>query len=112
MKKEPWSPADATGYIRRIALRSIESGQVIFTRHASSRMQERSLLMGDVLYVLKHGFVYDDPEPCKRMPNCFRYAIESTSPNSDNRTVRVIVIPDAENGNNIKIVTVMWKDEK
>ncbi len=113
MKEQPWKPADATEYIRRIAQRSAESGQTVFTtRHAAQRMLERSLIMGDVLYVLKHGFVYEDPVPCKHVPGCYRYAIESTTPNSGNRTVRVIVVPDAEKGNNIKIITVMWKDEK
>ncbi len=107
MKKQPWSPADATEIIRKLA---DGKGQTAFTRHASERMRERDIIMGDVLYVLKNGFVHDDPVACEKTPGLFKYAIESTAPNSRGRTVRVIVIPDATRGGSIKIVTVMWKD--
>ena len=107
MKKQPWSPADATEIIRNIAK---GHGQVAFTRHASKRMQERGLIMGDVLYVLRNGFVHDDPVACEKTKGFFKYAIESTTPNSNSRTVRVIVIPDASKGGALKVVTVMWKD--
>ncbi len=107
MKKQPWSPADATEIIRKI---SNGRGQVAFTRHASERMRKRRLIMGDVLYVLKNGFVHDEPVECEKTPGFFKYAIESTTPNSNGRTVRVIVIPDPARGGALKIVTVMWKD--
>jgi len=107
MKKQPWSPADATEIIRNIAR---GRGQTALTRHASERMRERGLIMGDVLYVLKNGFVHDEPVECERTQGFFRYAIESTTPNSNGRTVRVIVIPDPARGGALKIVTVMWKD--
>lgn len=72
-------------------------------------MLERDLLVSDVLFVLKHGFVYEPPEPSSR-PELFRYKVETRTPNSGNRIVRVIAIPD-EPRCWIKVVTVMWADE-
>ncbi|MBI1867735.1 MAG: DUF4258 domain-containing protein [Methylocystis sp.] len=71
-------------------------------------MRERDLIMSDVLYVLKQGFVFDDPQESTR-PGLHKYAVQSRSPNSGSRTVRVVAIPDA-NRCQIKIVTVMWVD--
>ena len=64
--------------------------------------------MSDVLYVLKQGFVYDEAQESSR-PDCFKYKIETRSPNSGSRTVRVIALPDAVRCT-IKVVTVMWVD--
>lgn len=71
-------------------------------------MKERDLIVSDVLHVLKHGFVYDNPEPATQR-GCFKYKIETTSP-AGSRVVRVVAIPWA-NPPEIKIVTVMWRDE-
>lgn len=73
------------------------------------RLADRGLLTGDVLFVLKYGFVYGDPTPATR-PDFYRYEMESRTPNSDGRSVRVVVIPDAMNLI-CKIVPVMWVDE-
>ena len=54
--KEPWSPADATSAIREIARHG--KFKITLTGHARDRMVERDLTMGDLLYVLKNGFVY------------------------------------------------------
>jgi len=77
--------------------------------HAMQRLAERGLLTGDVLFVLKHGFVHGEASPATR-PDYFRYEMESRTPNSEGRTVRVVVIPDHANLT-CKIVTVMWVDE-
>ena len=105
-KEQPWPPAEATNMIRAIAKSDCLS--IITASHAREQMLERRLIMGDVLYVLKHGFVYDEPQNSTRA-GCYKYAIQSRSPNSGSRTVRVIAIPDA-NRCYIKIVTVMWVD--
>ena len=47
--------------------------------------------MGDLLHLLKQGFVYDEAVPATR-EGYFRYAVESTTPNSDGRAVRAITI--------------------
>lgn len=66
--------------------------------------------MSDVLYLLKKGFVYDDPEPATQ-PGLYKYKMETRTPNSNNRVVRLIVIPDAATCW-VKPVSVMWVDEK
>jgi hypothetical protein len=73
-------------------------------------MEERDLVMGDVLYLLKNGFVYEEPEPSTNK-RFYKYCMESKTPNSRNRAVRVVVIPDQYRCE-LKIVTVMWVDEK
>jgi hypothetical protein len=72
-------------------------------------MLERELILGDVLYLLKHGFVFDPADPSTR-PEYFKYKVECKTPNSVNRDVRVVAIPDWRT-KEIKIITVMWKDE-
>ena len=82
---------------------------IAYKRHATDRIAERGLIISDVLYVLKHGFVLMEPEPSTRA-GYNKYAIESKCPNGGNRAVRVIVIPDKKTCF-LKIVSVMWVDE-
>jgi len=72
-------------------------------------MLDRNLIMGDVRYVLRSGFVFDEPEEATKA-GYFKYRVEGTTPSSDGRTVRIVVIPDG--GVELKIVTVMWRDER
>ncbi|KQO76409.1 DUF4258 domain-containing protein [Methylobacterium sp. Leaf88] len=104
---QPWKPPLATSEIRKLA--RDEQLPMTYTMHIRERLAERDLTTGDVLYVLKHGFVYEDPEPSTR-PGYYKYRIESRSPNSGSRTIRVVVIPDANNCQ-MKLVTVMYVDE-
>lgn len=105
--EEPWGPADATTAIRDAARH--EKFRVTLTGHARQRMSERDLIMGDLLYVLKNGFVYAPPERATQ-PDLWKYCIETRSPNSGNRVVRLVVIRDVSRLW-AKIVTVMWADE-
>jgi len=107
IKPQPWTPADATEYIRKIAVS--DDLTLIPTRHALDQMAERNLYTGDVLYILKQGFVLDDGDESTRR-GFYKYKMESRSPNSGSRTVRVVAIPDAERCQ-LKIVTVMWVDD-
>jgi hypothetical protein len=106
IRPQPWSPADATIHIRAMALS--DTLTLIPTRHALDQMKERGLMTGDILYVLKQGFVLNQPNESTRM-GFYKYEMESRSPNSGNRTVRVVAIPDASRSH-VKIVTVMWVD--
>jgi Domain of unknown function (DUF4258) len=105
--KEPWSPADATTAIRKLAIH--EGFTITLAHHARQRIAERDLNMGDLLYVLKNGFVYESPEQATQ-PDLWKYKIETRSPNSGNRVVRAVVIPDVSK-NWAKIITLMWADE-
>lgn len=104
---QPWKPPEATNEIRKLARK--DSLPLTYTSHIRERMAERDLTTGDVLYVLKHGFVYDAPEESTR-PGYYKYRIDSRSPNSGSRTVRVVAIPDVIHCE-MKLVTVMYVDE-
>jgi len=103
-----WNKKDATNEIRNIA-RS-KKLTYSYTKHAKERMLERSLFNGDILYVLRNGFIHLDPIPSTR-ENYNKYAMECPCPNSRRRAVRVIVIPDKQTCF-LKAVSVMWVDEK
>ena len=104
---QPWKPAEATTKIREIGRDARLT--ITYTGHARDQMHDRELFAGDVLYVLKNGFVYANPAAATQ-PGLWKYLVETRTPNSGNRIVCVVAIPD---GNKIwvKIVTVMWVDE-
>lgn len=104
---QPWGPAEATRKIN--GLSKDQQLNLSYTRHAKERLSERALVVSDVLYVLRNGFVYDPPENAT-VRSLYKYKIESQSPNSGARTVRLIAIPQEES-KEIKVVTVMWRDE-
>lgn len=104
---QPWKPADATRCLN--ALGQIEDVAISFQIHAQERLIERGLLFGDVLHVLKYGFIHLPSEPATR-PNFFKYRVTTTTPNSEKRSIALVVIPDPK-ALAIKLVTVMWQDE-
>lgn len=101
----PMSPRQATEAIRSKCGPDLT---LSLTTHAREQMDRRGLIVGDVLHVMRVGFVYDEGEPSTR-PGLYKYRMESVTPNSNGRTVRIVVIPS--NTCAVKIVTVMWKDE-
>lgn len=105
---QPWSPADATTWLNELA--SEETLDLAITMHAQDRLGERGLIVGDLLYLLRRGFVYDPPEQAIRA-EFWKYVVEGSTPNSESRTVRTVAIPDCVR-KQIKIVTIMWKDER
>ena|SRR5260370_37305555 len=103
---EPLGPAAATRFIRgkygpQLGLR--------YTRHAREQMLLRGLIVSDVLHVIRHGFVYERGEESTR-DGFFKYKMECVTPNSNGRTVRLVLIPSQSCW--IKVVTAMWADEK
>jgi Domain of unknown function (DUF4258) len=107
IKPQPWSPADATHAIRGLGADSRLS--LSYTSHFKERLIERGLFIGDVLFVLKNGFVFEQASPANQI-NFYKYKIETLTPNSNNRIVRVVAIPDPTRCW-MKLVTVMWVDE-
>lgn len=104
--KEPWTPAQATDRIRSIASGKFD---ISYKNHAKDQLIERDLIMGDLMYLVKNGFVYEHAEEATRPP-FWKYQIQCTTPNSKNREVRAVVIPDWKR-KQIKVVTIMWADE-
>jgi hypothetical protein len=105
-KPQPWDPGDATDNIREIA---VQEFALSLTGHVEERMEERGLATGDILHLLKRGFVYEQAQPTTR-PTCFKYCVDGTTPNSESRTVRLVCIPSTD-PLEIKIITIMWRDE-
>ena len=105
MGPRPWSIAVATQKINETA-RS-DRLDLSFKLHAIDQMRDRGLVMGDVLHVLKFGFVLNDPQPATQ-PGFFKYVVTAETPNGDGRKIGVVVIPDGQN--QLKIITVMWRD--
>ena len=105
MEGEPLDAAAATAFIRSLYGPSLN---LRWTKHASHRMHERDLIVGDLLHVIKHGFVFEPGEPSSR-PGIFKYTMQGVTPNSNGRTVKAVLIP-APSGS-VKVVTVMWADE-
>jgi hypothetical protein len=104
---EPWKPAHATERIRAIA-RS-QGMSMSWKKHVVQRLTERDLIMGDLHYLLRNGFVYEAAEEATRKPY-WKYQIQCTTPNSKGREVRAVIIPDWQR-KCIKVVTIMWADE-
>ncbi|WP_100002201.1 DUF4258 domain-containing protein [Phyllobacterium zundukense] len=104
---QPWNPGRATDEIRAIA--KDRKLVLSYKLHAGERLAERNLIMSDVLYALRNGFVYQQPIPATRAGH-FRYRVECRTPNSGSRAIGVVVIP-AKTGCLIKIISVMWIDE-
>lgn len=93
---------------RRIHAYARTDFELAYTRHAAERLRERGVLISDVNHVLAHGYIGEEPVESSRQ-GYFKYKICSKSPNSGNREICLIVIPDPERSA-IKVVTVMWKD--
>jgi hypothetical protein len=105
---QPWKPAKATNMINEISRHKM--CDFSYKLHAKERMDERGLLVSDVLYVLRHGYVYAEPE-ASTLNGFYKYQVESQSPNSGARFLRVVAVPDAKS-RQIKVITIMWRDEK
>ena len=100
-----WSIETAERQIHAYARADFE---LAYTGHAAERLRERDILISDVNYVLTHGYIGEDPVESSRPGYC-RYKICGKSPNSGNREICLVVIPDPQRPA-IKVVTVMWKD--
>lgn len=103
---EPWTPAQATDRIRYIANGDFGLSYKV---HARDQLEDRGLIMGDIKYLLQHGFIYEPAEEATRKPY-WKYKMQCRTPNSKNREVRAVIIPDWKR-RGIKLVTVMWADE-
>ena len=102
-----WTPAKATERLRAMA----RSGtlKLHWTGAVKEKLKLIDLSMGDALHVLESGFVHQPSVPASRN-GMFKYCMEAPTPNSNNRIVRVVVIPSEQKGV-VKIVDVQWVDD-
>ena len=82
---EPWTPAQGTERIRAIA--QSEEMSLAWKDHAKDQLTDRGLIMGDLHYLLRNGFVYEPAEEATSEP-FWKYQIQCTTPNSKSREVR------------------------
>jgi hypothetical protein len=69
---EPWTPAQATERIRRMA--GADEFDLVLSGHAEEQMEERGITIPDVLYVMQNGFVYDAPTKATRR-GFYKYSV-------------------------------------
>jgi hypothetical protein len=105
---QPWKPGVATTRVNAIARN--KQCDLALTLHARERLAQRGLVIGDLLYVLKNGYVYEEPEE-STIAGLYRYKIENQTPNSGARFLRAVVVPDGKSCQ-IKVITIMWRDER
>lgn len=101
-----WTPAEATNRINAYA--KDPTFDLSPAKHVSERLLLRDLMMADLRYLLRWGFVYDEPQSASRQ-GYYKYKIEGGTPNSANQVLAAIVIPGPPCA--IKVVTIMWRDE-
>ena len=107
MPQTPLRPTVATEKIRELGNNARLN--IAYMEHFRQRLLDRDLIVSDALFIIRKGFIYSHPEKASQT-GMFKYAIETRTPNSGNRTVRAIIIPDFERVW-IKFVTIMWADE-
>ncbi len=108
-KSKCWSAMQAEKSIHAYAQQSADL-ELAYTMHAKQRIEERNIIMSDILHILACGHIDDEPKESSRPGYC-KYRICGKSPNSGNREICLIVIPDPAKAA-IKIITVMWKDQQ
>lgn len=108
-------PPPLSGAVVTQVLREMVKGPLgpnfFIKQHFKERLLERDLLMGDVLHLFKFGYVYDEAVLSSRPP-FYKYSLEGTTPNSEGRTVKIILILPGEHNRDCSLVTIMWKDEE
>ena len=100
------TPAKATEKIRGLA--QDEHLSLYFTSHYRQRLEERQLINSDTLHLLSTGFVYEEGEP-STVRGLWKYRVTGKTPNSNNRSVVIVVIPDFSD-RSLKFVTIFWRD--
>ena len=106
-----WLPEEAERKIHGYA-KDDGNLDLAYTKHAKTRMSERDIFISDVKYILAHGHIDEQPEHSTRSQDgYFKYKICGKSPNSGNREICLVVIPDIHKPA-VKIITAMWRDEK
>lgn len=103
-----WSISEAETRLHAYAALGNDGLELALTRHARERMEERGIIVSDILHVLAVGHIYDEPMVSTRPGYC-KFRICGKSPNSGGREICLVVVPDPGRPA-IKLITVMWKD--
>lgn len=82
-ESECWSISEAETQLHAYAVLDGDELEFAFTSHAAARMEERGIIVSDILHFLATGRIYDEPTASTRQGYC-RYKICGKSPNSGN----------------------------
>ena len=107
MGDTPLSSRQATEEIRRLS--SNLDTDWYSTTHIKERMAERSLVISDIKHLLKTGYVYEDGK-ASTQKGFWKYKVVGRTPNSENRSLVTVVIPDSTT-KSLKLVTIYWQDD-
>ena len=66
-KIECWSIEDAEKIIHDYARGRREILELAYTEHAKARMEERDIIVSDILHVLARGYINEEPEESTRV---------------------------------------------
>ncbi len=79
--------------------------ELSYTGHAEERMERRGIIASDIAHVLENGHVCDEPVSTSRAGYCM-YKICGRTPNTENRQICVVVIPNPHKPA-IKVITAI-----
>lgn len=92
---------------RRIRAAAEDSTNVVITEHAKERMQQRGIVVRDVLTVLRTGFVDSDPIPARAGEWKCKVTKKLAMGARTTGVVTVIAV-----NSRLIVLTVEWEDEK
>ena len=104
--KQSLTPSVATEKIRTLA--SDDNANWWTTDHYKKQLNERDTISSDIKHLLRAGYVYKEGTE-STVPGLWKCQLEGQTPNSNNRTIVVVIISDFSD-RSIKFVTVFWRD--
>ena len=104
--KQCLTPGGATKKIWKLA--GDDNTDWWITDHFKNQLKERNIISSDIKHLLRTGYVYKEGTE-STVPGLWKFQLEGQTPNSNNRTIVVVIIPDFSD-KSIKFVTVFWRD--
>lgn len=98
--EKPLDPIEATDRIRSAAR---SPHRLTWVDQVTSKMGSLGLWMGDLLHVLRVGCVLQPGQPSTH-PGLFKYVVEGKSPNSRDKTLKIVAM--LSTGNWVKICDI------
>ena len=104
--KQSLTPSVTTEKIWTLA--SGDNANWLTADHYKKQLNQRDIISSDIKHLLRTGYVYAEGTESS-VSGLWKYRMEGKTPNSNNRTIAVVVIPDFSD-RSIKFVTVFWRD--
>jgi len=104
--KQSLTPSVTTEKIWTLA--SGDNANWLTADHYKKQLNERDIISSDIKHLLRTGYVYAEGTE-SLVSGLWKYRMEGKTPNSNNRTIAVVVIPDFSD-RSIKFVIAFWRD--